>query len=588
MSTQPSDRTVCHQPLRSNPLRHALGKSVWPILMLAFAANASADTLRTIDRGWYRGEGLHIPNNQNYITGSYPVNGGPSWDYRSFFVFDLSAYHPGDVVDSAVLQLENPIGGMGPPGCGPLELSIFSVESNLQSLMDGTAGVAAYSDLGDGRVLGSTVVDGYVSGGGIVEVTLNDNGLAALNNARGGQIAFGGAITMHSPGNAYYVFSMTNASNYTGISMHVVPEPSALALLGFGCVSSLAFAWRRRKTILATLCAFAAIVLAAGAATADTFGTGANQFTIDFVPISGTTNPTSAIPAGDGFTFVGVNHDYRMGVYEITNAQWDKFKAACGTPAGSPSYAYSHDSSHAGADMPTDCVSWYEAAQFVNWLNTSTNHQAAYKFTGTQGTSDYTFAAWNATDAGYDAANPFRNTNAFYFLPSENEWVKAAYWNGAALQPYATQLGQTLMQGSGTGWNYYDNKFATNPYGPWNVGSGSQELNGTYDMMGNDFEWTESPWTNGDYGASSPRGTRGGYWGSGSTSGLAASYRGNYYPSDDYTVFGFRVACVPEPSTFLLLGMGGIGLIAWGWRRKQAVRLIVLIVAASAAGVGIS
>ena len=27
--------------------------------------------------------------------------------------------------------------------------------------------------------------------------------------------------------------------------------------------------------------------------------------------------------------------------------------------------------------------------------------------------------------------------------------------------------------------------------GPWNVGSGSQELNGTYEMMGNAWEWTE-------------------------------------------------------------------------------------------------
>ena len=165
--------------------------------------------------------------------------------------------------------------------------------------------------------------------------------------------------------------------------------------------------------------------------------------------------------------------------------------------------------------MPTDSVSWYEAAQFVNWLNTSTGHQAAYKFTGTQGTSNYTFAAWSPTDAGYDASNPYRNKDALYFLPTEDEWVKAAYWNGTTLQTYATKAGESLTQGngtSGTGWNYYNNGYATNPYGPWNVGSGSQELNGTYDMMGNDWEWMESPWTSGDYGAGSSRGLRGGNW----------------------------------------------------------------------------
>jgi len=40
-------------------------------------------------------------------------------------------------------------------------------------------------------------------------------------------------------------------------------------------------------------------------------------------------------------------------------------------------------------------------------------------------------------------------------------------------------------------------RYATNPAGPWDVGSGSQELNGTYDMMGNVQEWMESPWTSG-------------------------------------------------------------------------------------------
>ena len=150
-----------------------------------------------------------------------------------------------------------------------------------------------------------------------------------------------------------------------------------------------------------------------------------------------------------------------------------------------------------GANVPTNNVSWYEAAQFVNWLNTSTGHQAAYKFTGTQGTSNYTFATWSPAEAA-GGTNLYRNKDAFYYLPTEDEWVKAAYWNGTTLQTYATKAGESLTQGngtSGTGWNYYDNGYATSPHGPWNVGSGSEELNGTYDMMGNVWEWMESPWT---------------------------------------------------------------------------------------------
>ena len=83
-----------------------------------------------------------------------------------------------------------------------------------------------------------------------------------------------------------------------------------------------------------------------------------------------------------------------------------------------------------------------------------------------------------------------------------------------------------LTQGngtSGTGWNYYNNGYATNPYGPWNVGSGSQELNGTYDMMGNDWEWMESPYSSGDYGTGSSRGLRGGCWLDELRAGLASS-----------------------------------------------------------------
>jgi sulfatase modifying factor 1 len=180
----------------------------------------------------------------------------------------------------------------------------------------------------------------------------------------------------------------------------------------------------------------AIVVLAfAGGVQADIFAPGGpNQFTIDFVPISGDAGDLGSWPAGSGYTFTGVNRDdYRMGTFEITNDQWDKFQAELGVPVtGDPLNAYNEDPYWTGANVPTNYVSWYEAAQFVNWLNTSKGYQAAYKFTGTQGTGDYTLDTWSTEDA--DNGNLYRHKDAFYYMPTKDEWVKAGYWNGTSLQ----------------------------------------------------------------------------------------------------------------------------------------------------------
>ena len=298
---------------------------------------------------------------------------------------------------------------------------------------------------------------------------------------------------------------------------------------------------------------------------------------LDFVPISSTTNPTN--------WYGIVDYDYRMGTFEITNDQWNKFKDNLNKPVtGDPSSAYDEDSYDTGTNLPATGVSWYEAAQFVNWLNTSTGHQVAYKFAGMQGTADYALSIWSAADAA-GGTNLYRHKDAFYFLPTEDEWVKTACWNGTKLQNFATKVGESLTQGdgiNGTGWNYYDNGHATNPSGPWNVGSGSEELNGTYDMMGNVTEWLESPFTSGDYGAGSTRGLRGGYWGSRSDY-FAVSVRSfTISPTSENVALGFRVASVPEPSTFALIAVGALSLFGCARRRYAKVTVLAAAFAAIA------
>ena len=77
-------------------------------------------------------------------------------------------------------------------------------------------------------------------------------------------------------------------------------------------------------------------------------------------------------------------------------------------------------------------------------------------------------------------------------------------------------------------------------------------------MMGNVWEWMESPQISGDYLSDSIRSIHGGSYVY-NEEHLVPSYRYDSPPFFEHDgSVGFRVASIPEPTTLLLLGMGGL------------------------------
>jgi hypothetical protein len=113
-------------------------------------------------------------------------------------------------------------------------------------------------------------------------------------------------------------------------------------------------------------------------AQADTFGGGdPDEFTIDFVQISNTDN------AEDNTGYGAVSYEYRVGKYEISRLQITKAKELGMIYVSSSGPSDNH---------PEAQITWYKAAWFVNWLNTSTGHQAAYDLTYTN--ASYSMKLW--------------------------------------------------------------------------------------------------------------------------------------------------------------------------------------------------
>ena len=83
-------------------------------------------------------------------------------------------------------------------------------------------------------------------------------------------------------------------------------------------------------------------------------------------------------------------------------------------------------------------------------------------------------------------------------------------------------------------------------------------------MSGNVNEWNDLTGA-----AGSSRGLRGGNWVNSSFE-LSSSSRFTVGTTNEFNGVGFRLAAVPEPSTWVM-GLAGIACASWGaWRRRRA------------------
>ena len=236
--------------------------------------------------------------------------------------------------------------------------------------------------------------------------------------------------------------------------------------------------------------------------------------------------------------------------------------------AGSYSYAVMGD-----GQRPVTFVSWLDAARFCNWMN---NGEPQTHVENASTTESGAYALDADTTVGLEVAEP----TATWRLPTEDEWYKAAYYDPTlndgqgGYWAYATRSNAA----PGNSWadrtlaneaNYYSFSGGYTLPGtsgyltPVGAFTDSESYYGTYDQAGDVQNWNDAVLYE------FCRGIHGDDW-SNTMFNLSSSRRSFGPPTSMGEVYetGFRVANVPEPSSIMLTGLGGI--LAVALRRKPS------------------
>jgi hypothetical protein len=215
--------------------------------------DAGAITLTATNTGAYSGPGgsgsLGRSGDQNYIAGWFAMP-NPAFEYRDFFVFDLSGVT--GAITGAQLHVLKPFPDTSP---NPTDtFSLFDVSTDIPTLIGSSGSISIFSDLGSGNVYGST---DYVPSAGnvIVSIDLNATAILAMNNALGSEFALGGAVQNFVGGRSFQtIFGGSAGPN--GVTLMIttaeVPEPTSFSLLAAAAMALVAV-WNRRMRFFVLL-----------------------------------------------------------------------------------------------------------------------------------------------------------------------------------------------------------------------------------------------------------------------------------------------------------------------------------------------
>ena len=291
----------------------------------------------------------------------------------------------------------------------------------------------------------------------------------------------------------------------------------------------------------------------------------ARAVSIDWVKVG---DPGNA-PDDTVLGFGAVSYTYRISRYEVTNAQYAEFLNAVAAsdanglyndqmedhPQGgitrigsSGSYGYSAITGR--EQMPVVFVSFWDALRFSNWLH---NGQP----TGDQNGATTEDGAYTITAQGIPDNSVTRNPGAMAFLPNEDEWYKAAYYDSLTASYFGYPTGadaQTTCAAPGATPNTANCEYVVGDLTPVGSYSTSASSSGTFDQGGNAWEWSDTVIS------TLSRGVRGGGFQI-DPNALSKSFVSLAPPEAEGGARGFRIAApVPEPATGLLFALGLVGL----------------------------